>query len=102
MSLDGPVIGIDKALAKYYHELGDYDYFDNDGLGKFLRFCRKEGFDEDAVDEEMLTDNEQNCELTGFDKDFPFEDHIHPQNEAEFNSEVFLGCRPRCFQAYQR
>eukprot|EP01083_Nonionella_stella_P021940 60706_1 len=77
---------IDSALGQYYQEFGAYDYFDNDGFGKFWRFCKDEEFDPTEVDQELATDNESDCGYLDFDTDFPFRNE---PNESEKRTQMF-------------
>lgn len=78
---------IDSALGDYYKALGEYDYFDNDGIGKFLRFCNEQEFDEKEIDEELS--DIQNCGYIDFDSDFPFTAPIWQQNDSVKQKEIF-------------
>ena len=60
---------IESNLEMYYRQ-ANKSYLDELGLGKFLYFCNKEGYDTESVLDEL--DNEPNdCALVDFDEDFP-------------------------------
>ena len=56
---------IDQALGRYYLALGDLNYFDNNGIGKFLCYCSEHEFDNGDVEDELADGNEQNCGYLG-------------------------------------
>ncbi|MEM7361922.1 MAG: hypothetical protein AAF335_02825 [Bacteroidota bacterium] len=60
---------IEHRLEAYYRSQG-VSYYDNNGKGKFGDFCENNGFDDDAVKDELESDF-NDCLLVDFDKKFP-------------------------------
>ena len=54
---------IGKGLNLYYRAVGNYDYIDDDGVGKFDEFAEDNGFEEDEVEDE---ESEKNNNYTGY------------------------------------
>eukprot|EP01083_Nonionella_stella_P211220 763941_1 len=73
---------IDAALQKYYISLNRRDYLDANGNGKFLIHCEDNGFDDDAIEEELQADPEE-CMVIDFDDNFPFPANNAPENEKD-------------------
>eukprot|EP01083_Nonionella_stella_P304272 1056603_1 len=83
---------IDTALGQYYREFGAVDYFDNDGFGKFWRYCNDEGFDHNEIDEELATDNESDCGYLDFDPDFPFRNALNQSGKRTQMFRILQHC----------
>merc|ERR1712228_1034170 len=64
---------IDRAMGLYYWNLGkNKKYFDADNKGKFLLFVLKNGFDEDAIEQELGDNVDANdSKYIAMDCDFP-------------------------------
>eukprot|EP01083_Nonionella_stella_P165976 553600_1 len=64
---------VDDALAQYYKTCGRNDYFDSNGVGKFMQFVKKHEFDEDAIASELGDDtvNANDCLFVEMDSTFP-------------------------------
>eukprot|EP01084_Bolivina_argentea_P199751 341733_1 len=80
---------IDTALGLYYQGLCEYDYFDNNGIGKFLNYCQEQGFEYDDIGDELADGNEENCGYLEFDTDFPFTAPNLNKNATEQRLEKF-------------
>eukprot|EP01084_Bolivina_argentea_P288055 494348_1 len=65
--MSGVIQRIDDGLAIYYQTNKRNDYFNDDGIGKFVDFCEVNGFDDGDVEEEMKTDPDE-CMLIDFDE----------------------------------
>ena len=66
-----PFERIDTALNLYYRALGHFDYYNDDGIGKFMEFCEENGLDEDDIEDEL--DEPTECMYVDFDENgFPF------------------------------
>ncbi|MEM7362193.1 MAG: hypothetical protein AAF335_04250 [Bacteroidota bacterium] len=61
---------IDHGLNIYYQSKEIYDYFDDNGKGKFSKFCQEDGFDTETIEEEFKG-NIEDCSLLDFDDNFP-------------------------------
>eukprot|EP01083_Nonionella_stella_P131515 399616_1 len=67
-----PFQRIDKALAQHYASCNRNDYFDENGIGKFIRFVKKHAFDENEIDWELGDDvNVEDCLYIEMDPTFP-------------------------------
>ena len=67
-----PFERIDTALNLYYRALGHFDYYNEDGIGKFMEFCEENGLDEDDIEDELEEEPTQ-CVYVDLDEDgFPF------------------------------
>eukprot|EP01083_Nonionella_stella_P089742 250502_1 len=63
---------IEHALAQYYADCGRNDYFDENGMGKFMRFVKQHEFDENAIDLELGEDvPSHECLFIEMDPMFP-------------------------------
>eukprot|EP01084_Bolivina_argentea_P060759 111007_1 len=62
---------IDEKLGEYYKKYGNNHYFDQDGIGKFEKFCDKNGFEDETVITEMEGGIPEESLLVDFDDDFP-------------------------------
>eukprot|EP01084_Bolivina_argentea_P131944 232843_1 len=60
---------IDIGLSKYYKDK-EIEYFDNDGIGKFMEWCDVNGYDTEAIEDE-LEQEPIDCALVEFDQNFP-------------------------------
>eukprot|EP01084_Bolivina_argentea_P103133 184760_1 len=70
---------IDKAIGKYYDSVGNTDYFNPNGIGKFAMFIEQEAFDDDEVSIQKELGNHSSAENTmyiHFDPNFPFHDKV--------------------------
>eukprot|EP01084_Bolivina_argentea_P288054 494346_1 len=66
--MSGVIQRIDDGLAIYYQTNKRNDYFHDDGKGKFAEYCEANGFEDDAVEEEMQNDPDD-CMLVDFDEE---------------------------------
>eukprot|EP01084_Bolivina_argentea_P030064 55749_1 len=73
MSQEGLIDKIDKALKVYYKQCGTKNYYNSNGDGIFKVFCNDNGFEDDDVKEELEANTGDDCTLTDFDDDFPFD-----------------------------
>eukprot|EP01084_Bolivina_argentea_P211499 359779_1 len=67
---------LDRTISKYYLNVNEADYFDSNGIGKFLNFIKGEAFDEPGliIQYELGTNCEaKDCMYTEFDPYFPFD-----------------------------
>eukprot|EP01083_Nonionella_stella_P296020 1005766_1 len=72
---------IDEGLKKYYKSLGkEYDKL-------FSNYCDDNGFDEDALEEELQVDP-SDCLLVDFDDNFPFKKQ--PTDKVRFIFDLIL------------
>jgi len=65
---------IDVALGQYYKYFDRKDYFDEEGKGKFIRYCmEKELMEKEKLVEQFDGDNDEpeKCPYLGFDANFP-------------------------------
>eukprot|EP01084_Bolivina_argentea_P084419 152672_1 len=74
---------IDQALDEYYKQLKRNDYRNDDGIGKFHQYVEDNGFDSDAIKEEL---HDEESILVDFDKDFPCMKAM--KNESEKKKEI--------------
>eukprot|EP01084_Bolivina_argentea_P051322 94408_1 len=63
---------IDKGVGEYYSDMGRKNYFNSNGEGIFKLFCNDNGFEDEDVKEELQETDGNECTLTDFDDDFPF------------------------------
>ena len=78
---------IDKALNLYYRALGHYDYYNDDGVGKFIEFCEENGLEAEEIEQEL--DAPDTCMYVEFDDDFPFVDKEKNLDEEKKNRAIF-------------
>ena len=83
---------MDKALGRYYESLGRNDYFNSDGIGKFLDFCYREDFQEDEIDDELAEMEE--CSYLEFDDNFPFKSSLKDEYEKQM---YILNILKKCY-----
>eukprot|EP01084_Bolivina_argentea_P024419 45498_1 len=100
----GIIDTIDERLAKYYRErqrqyyTGKYDIYRsykliqpsagevNFKFGIFKQFCNDNAFDNEDVEQELKETDADDCTLTDFDHQFPFDWDI---NDEDKNAEIF-------------
>ena len=74
---------IDDALGRYYKELGNENYYNSEGEGKFMHFVRKYEYDEAEISDELADGNLEDCSYLEFDDEFPFEYEINTKEEEQ-------------------
>eukprot|EP01084_Bolivina_argentea_P314184 544177_1 len=72
---------IDKALGRYYKNLGVDNYFNEDGIGKFQAWCDDNGFDDEGVNDEF-NENPSDCTIIDFDENFPLRNKTNDETET--------------------
>eukprot|EP01083_Nonionella_stella_P077139 210451_1 len=92
-----PFKRIDDALAQHYAKCNRNDYFDENGIGKFIRFVKKHAFDEDAIDLE-LGDDPNDCLFIEMDVMFPLSMSTPPNEITRYHSDMeILKILQHCF-----
>ena len=83
---------IDDALGRYYAQLERTDYYGEGGQnadGLFLKWFRDNGYDDDAIEEELgETADFEECAFTDFTDDFPL-NKDHQFGEEPTNLQIF-------------
>ena len=75
---------IDRGLRGKYQSLG-LSYDNEYGVGKFVKYCEDNGFDEEGIIGELDPEDKLQCGLTEFDLDFPFNGDEDQRNEYIFD-----------------
>eukprot|EP00483_Globobulimina_turgida_P003506 UN03512 len=71
---------IDKGLSDYYKQRKTH--YSDDGEGKFIAFCNDNGFEDDGdIEDELKEEDANDCTLTDFDDNFPFDSIMKNDNE---------------------
>eukprot|EP01084_Bolivina_argentea_P302242 521676_1 len=76
---DSLIAKIDTALGHHYKQY-DMDYFDEDNIGKFKKFCDGTTFDDNTIRNELNSDSEQSI-ILHFDEHFPLDESINDMNQ---------------------
>eukprot|EP01084_Bolivina_argentea_P094043 169073_1 len=81
---------VDKALGEYYFNCGRDDYYDNNGIGKFMAFVINNDINEKQIDLFLGNDvTSDECLLVYMDDQFPlFNMNINHANYSR-NYEIF-------------
>ena len=67
-----------------------YDYYNDDGNGKFMEFVRCEDFKEENINEEIGNNSQpSDCSYLLMDKDFPFHSTFCNKNKQEKEEIIF-------------
>eukprot|EP01084_Bolivina_argentea_P144613 253677_1 len=81
------------AVGVYYQWMSRNDYYDADNKGKFSKWCENEGYEDDALEDELQDDNEDDCGLLDFDDNFPFPlGHLNEQNRNKIKFSILNYC----------
>ena len=76
---------LNKTLSQYYKQQNDDSYFENDDRGKFLAWFQHNGYESDAVDEEILSSNDPyDCAFCYFDNNFPVKYRTESENSIKY------------------
>eukprot|EP01084_Bolivina_argentea_P263713 446437_1 len=88
---------IDQGLSRYYAHR-KHSYADDDGNNKFIAFCEANGFDDNDINEELVSDADE-CMILDFDENFPFPEDIKPQEKNKFVFDILVLCfrNPKAF-----
>ena len=81
----GSIAKIDNALCNYYTLMNRTDYFDDDGIGKFEKFCISNAFEDDDIPQELDVEIDD-CLLIEFDDNFPLH---HISNNQDRKNQIF-------------
>jgi len=92
MAQEDTIGRIDVALDRYYKIHKREDYFDADGNGLFKKFCDENGFDDGETINEEMEETAEDCQLTGFDEDFPGVDASDAKTRDEQIFEILDKC----------
>lgn len=89
----GTIERIDARLCQYHKEnFSSSKYVDNNGIGKFQKFCDDNGYDSEAVRDELAADADiEDCQLVEFDDNFPCK-LKHPDDKKKEIFNLQKGC----------
>eukprot|EP01084_Bolivina_argentea_P008868 16578_1 len=75
IGISSPFKVIDNALGQYYLDCGRTDYYDENGVGKFLKFVNENKYNENEIDLELGHNIvAEDCVFVDIDEQFPFVD----------------------------
>ena len=74
---------LDRVIGEYYNAMNSKDYYDDDGIGKFMKWFTTNEHDEDDLEEQLADGNEADCEYIEFDDAFPLPLHMEPNRKIK-------------------
>eukprot|EP01084_Bolivina_argentea_P186222 321031_1 len=78
--MDSPFERIDNALAQYYTDRGRNDYYNSNGIGKFMKFVVENQFEKTQLGDNVMA---KDCCFTKIDDNFPLENDEKGQEQQQ-------------------